>query len=336
MPTSSKNSRPRRNSTSALEAVGNLTNHGLNNILFRGQMDALSAHQEIKITPIQQKTGPFYRNLLPLRKDLVSVLADSYRRYFKLALANPRQARHDPDRWSLAHLQPAVSATLEWLRDWYILACDGENQWTRNVGSTEFVPGQSVSLSIPIIAPPPLPSPKSWRAPAWLFGVSLVVVGIGPLKPENIPATDSEQRLGASHTRLLLKGARRVFLVELGTAIETVRNEEIATAGAIPADTVTSQMVGSSKNPKHWLKGFEGLGVKVADLSHYTNILTDKQQIAFSLKREYGLRLSEVASRMGLDRKTAYEHIKAADRKINQAFSSERRKARRARSKPES
>jgi DNA-directed RNA polymerase specialized sigma24 family protein len=76
------------------------------------------------------------------------------------------------------------------------------------------------------------------------------------------------------------------------------------------------------------MKGFEGLGPKVAHLSDYLHVLTDKQQMAFSLKNEYGLKPAEVASRMGLDRKTTYEHLKAADKKINEAFSSERRKAR--------
>jgi predicted DNA-binding protein YlxM (UPF0122 family) len=58
--------------------------------------------------------------------------------------------------------------------------------------------------------------------------------------------------------------------------------------------------------------------------------LTEKQHMAFSLKFEYGLGLAEIASRMGLDRKTAYEHIKSAGRKIDQGLSSDKRKARRA------
>src|SRR5207244_3937546 len=106
-------------------------------------------------------------------------------------------------------IQPAIITTLEWLRDWYILACDGENKYVRHMGSTEFVPGgQTVSLSIPTSVAP-FPPPKSWRAPAWLFQVSLAYVGVGPLKTKNIPANNSEERLGMAHTRLLLKGARR-------------------------------------------------------------------------------------------------------------------------------
>jgi len=58
--------------------------------------------------------------------------------------------------------------------------------------------------------------------------------------------------------------------------------------------------------------------------------LTDKQQLAFSLKHEYGLGLAKIAERMEIDRKTAYEHLEAASRKIDQGSSNERHKSRRA------
>jgi len=80
------------------------------------------------------------------------------------------------------------------------------------------------------------------------------------------------------------------------------------------------------------LKGTEGL-VRKTDLSRYSQFmcnLTEKQELAFRLRVEYGLKLTEVASRMGIDRKTAYEHIKAAIKKIDQARSSEKRNAKRA------
>lgn len=239
------------NLTPALEAIGNLAVRELNEIFLSGRMAAMSAHGEIERTPVSQKTGPFYRHLRPLRNDMVSLLANSYRRCFKLALAHPRETGNFPDQWAWHAIQPAIITTLEWLRDWYILACDGENKYVRHMGSTEFVPGgQTVSLSIPTTVPP-FPRSKSWRAPAWLFQVSLAYVGVGPLKTKNIPANDSEEKLSAAHTRLLLKGARRVFLWELGAAIETVRNEEIAAAGAIPAETVNRQTRGPNKR-KGW------------------------------------------------------------------------------------
>jgi hypothetical protein len=61
------------------------------------------------------------------------------------------------------------------------------------------------------------------------------------LWPLSIPSNDSEEKLGLAHTRLLLKGARRVFLWELDAAIETVRNEETAAAGAIRVEVVSGQ-----------------------------------------------------------------------------------------------
>jgi hypothetical protein len=244
--------------TLALQAIAKLWEGGFAKLNRSGMMAALSAHNEIEEARVSQKTGPFYRHFLPLRKELLGLLADNYRRYFKLALAHPRQAGRDPDKWAWGQLQPAVGTALEWIRDWYMLACDGENQSVRvqRIGTIEYAARQTVSLPIPtnLLS---FPSPESWRAPAWLFSISQAYVGIGPLKTKHVPATDTEEKLGAAHTRLLLKGARRVFLRELGAAIETVRNEEIAVAGAIPAETVSVQMGGPTKHKgsKHGTKG---------------------------------------------------------------------------------
>src|SRR5438445_425971 len=52
-------------------------------------------------------------------------------------------------------------------------------------------------------------------------------LGILLIRTEHVPARDSEQKLSPAHTRLLLMGARRSFRWALGSAVETVRNEEI-------------------------------------------------------------------------------------------------------------
>jgi DNA-binding CsgD family transcriptional regulator len=263
---------------------------------------------------------------------MIDLLADTYRKYLRVALAHASDTGGDPERWAWIQLQPAVLAVLEWMRDWYILASDGENQSIRHETKIDFVPGHTVSFSIPTTAPPS-PPPASWRAPAWLFAVS-PSVGVGPLKEQHVPKTDCTEKLGEAHTRLLLKGARGVFLWDLGAAIEIVWNEEIAAAGAIRAATPEQQTETPSKrkDSKNQLKGTEGL-VRKTDLSpyrHYMDNLTEKQQLAFSLRHEYGLGLAEIASRMELDRKTAYEHIEAARRKIDQVRSGEKAKAQRA------
>jgi len=237
---------PENSLAPALEAVRVLAVNELNEIFYSGQMAAMSAHAEIEVAPVNRKTGPFYRHFLPLRKELVSLLTKSYRRYFKLALAHPRESGRAPDKWTLGQLRPAVREALQWIRDWYVLACDGENQNVRHIGSIDFAPDQPVSLAIPTTLPPSA-QPESWRAPAWLFQISLALVGIGPLKEKHVPANDSEERLGGAHTRLLLKGAQRVFLWELQAAIETVRNEEIVAAGAIPAGAVSRETRGPNK-----------------------------------------------------------------------------------------
>jgi hypothetical protein len=321
-----ENDIPRDKFALAHEAIRNLLFPELDGILRGGWSAALAANSEINIRPISQRTGSFNRHFLPLLKDLASLLAGAYRRYFKLALAQPQQTKSDPHEWALHQLDPAVGVTLEWIRDWYILACDGSNQYVQPVGSVPFQPGQTASISIPLNEPETV-SPKSWRAPSWLFAVG-PVVGIGPLKTKHVPATDSEERLSAAHTRLLLKGARRVFLWKLGAEIETVRNEEIAAAGAIPPATIFVEQVKGpieSKDSKHQPIGTEGLGKKVSDLSKYMDGLTEKQQLALSLRLEYRLSLTEVASRMRVNRKTAYEHFMAARRNIDQIVSNDKR-----------
>jgi hypothetical protein len=195
-------------------------------------MAALSAHSEIEQMRGAQKSAIFFRHFLPLRTHMVALLATSYRRYFKVALAQPSQTGGDPDNWAPNQLQPAIHAAREWIHDWYIAACDGENQRLRHVASVQFIPGQTASIPIPTTASAfPL---TRWRAPAWLFGISLPLFGIGIVKRQHVPNTDSEEKLGHAHTRLLLMGAKRVFLWNLREAIERVRNEEIAAADAIP------------------------------------------------------------------------------------------------------
>ena len=90
-------------------------------------------------------------------------------------------------------------------------------------------------------------------------------------------------------------------------------------------DRLSQRWAPKLKKPKHWLKATQGLRKK-HDFSGYSHLLTDKQQLAFSLKWEYELGLTEIASRMGISRKTASEHIHAAKRKIDQGISNQKRR----------
>jgi hypothetical protein len=236
--------------TRALEAICNLTAQGLGEIVHEAVMIALTAHREISATPVNQRSGRFYRHLLPLRNRAVLVLTENYRRYLKLALAHSQQTGGDAHVWAVSQLQLDIDAALEWLRNWYILACDGENQFVRRLEPVEFSPGATVSANISM-GISPLPLPTSWRAPAWLFAIS-PDVGVGRLKIKHVPPTDSTEKLSASHTRLLLKGAKYAFLSEVAGAIETARNEEFAAAGATP-----TQVASGRKRSPNKRKGWE-------------------------------------------------------------------------------
>lgn len=213
-------------------------------------MHAIAAHSEIKRRPVFEKSAAFYRAFLPLRAQMVALLADTYRRYFKLGLAHPSQSEGDPRRWAWIQLQPAVFAVLRWMQDWYILACDGENQSTCQIAVVEVKPGQTTIAPIPI-PEAHFPARAPWRAPSWLFGVSLVFFGIDILKPHHVPDRQSEEKLGLSHSRLLLKGAKRVLLHELRIVLNTVSNEEIAAAAATRAESPMEQRRSPNKR-KGW------------------------------------------------------------------------------------
>lgn len=321
--------------TPALNAIQNLFVCEFSAIDSESSRDALVAKTEIEHSENIQKKVAFLRHFLPLRQRVIALLAETYRKLFKLALAHVRTSEDAPENWAWIQLQPAVSAALVWIEEWYVLACDGENQSVRHIGSLAYEPGQTASISVPTTVPPL--STASWRAPAWLFGVSIALFGVGRIKEKNVPSCDSKQRLGGAHTRLLLKGARRVFLWALASAIETVQNEETAAAGAIHCETpfrepdISNDRNSSSRRPK----GTEGLVKKKSDLSKYMDGLTEKQQLAFSLKYEYELGLTEIASRMRINHKTADEHIKAASKKIQEARSGEKRRVHQSKHTPE-
>lgn len=107
--------------------------------------------------------------------------------------------------------------------------------------------------------------------------------------------------------------------------LQRLKERWSVTTGQTPERSlVTTGQRGGRKKTKHWLKGTKGLGPKKQDYSRYMDSLTEKQQQALSLRLEYRLGLAEVASRMGINRKTAYEHIEAASRKVDQVCSADK------------
>ena len=194
----------------AVEAIDNQTLRNLTEIF--DTTIALSIYNRIAATAAtREKNTLFYNYFLRLRSDVVRILGDKYRQFFRIAITHPHVAGNNPDEWARNQLQPGISSAVEWIRRWYVLVCEGENHvW------------------------------KSWRAPAWLFMPLQQFTGINRLKPEHVPADDSVQRLGAAHTRLILSGLRQALFRDLGAAIAIIRNEELAAAGAIPIQHVNA------------------------------------------------------------------------------------------------
>jgi hypothetical protein len=66
---------------SALEAVANLCADALAKLDHSSGLEAMTAHSEIKQRNIQEKTAAFYRFFLPLRAQMIALLADSYQNH---------------------------------------------------------------------------------------------------------------------------------------------------------------------------------------------------------------------------------------------------------------
>lgn len=317
--------------SAAVEAMGILWGQRFGEFTQESEGEAHITNAEIERLPISQRNGRFYGRFFPLLEKLAVLFVETYRRYFKLALANPDECGSDSHEWAWNHLRARNGLAIEWIEDWFVLACDGENRYVRRIASIPFVPGKAGTVSIPMEMPTSLQL-RSWYAPCWTFLVS-PLMGIVHLRTENMPETDSDERLSAAHNRLLFKGIRNLFLHKLRAEIETARNEEIAAAGAIANPSAASESsAGKRRSTKPRPKGFEGLR-KQRDLSQYDQYmdgLTEKQRMALSLRLEYGCRPGEIAVRMGISRKTAWGHIQAAQTKIDQLRSNDKHKAQRS------
>ena len=310
---------------SAQVAVARLCEDALGRLDSSSGTHAIATHSEIEHRQLNEKSAAFYRSLVPLRTEMIGLLADTYRRYFKLALAHRNETGNKPELWAWVQLQSAVRAALEWLRDWYILACDGQSRRVRHLASIDFAPGQTVTAPIPMFDSDP-PADKAWRAPGWLFGVSLVFFGIGLMKTEHVPDEKSE-KLSPGHSRLILLGAKRVFLWQLAELLERVRNEEIAAAGAIRAESPPEQ-----KRQPNKRKGWEQREKLYSVIRKILRANSNLQGIAFcaELDRRHALPLWDWVKssewREGLTWKEAWR-IPKLQRKIRRVRQEAQRKS---------
>jgi hypothetical protein len=195
-------------------------------------VQALAVHSEIEVLAIGSKNARFYGRFLPLLMNSAQIFAEAYRRYFKLALANPQECKPSPDEWACIQLRESMGVAFDWLSNWWVLACDGENQHVRLAASVPFVPGENVSVSSPTILTSDSQPRTWWCAPCWTFVV--YPPGINALRKEHMPDTTSDEKLSPAHTRLILKAMRRIFLMKLRMDMDRGRNEEIIAAGTIP------------------------------------------------------------------------------------------------------
>lgn len=221
------------------EAAARLLQHEYAEMQLKVTLEAHATHSVIENAEARRKSREFYQRLLLWRAKLVSVLSEAYRRFLKLALAQPERIGGDTAVWAWERLQPAIRASVDEIREWTLLACEGANRAVRPIGTMESVgEGQTTKLRIALPLPP-AQRWKAWRAPAWLFLHYAAVSGIGPLKTHHAAAQAGDDgRLGAAQTRLILGGLRRIFLAELYDAVVRIRDEELALAAATPTPLI--------------------------------------------------------------------------------------------------
>lgn len=107
----------------------------------------------------------------------------------------------------------------------------------------------------------------------------------------------------------------------------TSPNPNATSSSVTPSRQTTTERSQSSHADK------PKLPAKTTDLPEYMDGagLTDRKRECFSLKFEYGLRVSEIVSRLRISRKTVDEHIAAAERRIGWFQLRDRKKANSAR-----
>ena len=77
-------------------------------------------------------------------------------------------------------------------------------------------------------------------------------------------------------------------------------------------------------------KGYSGLGQKKTKLNLDGASLTGRQHDCISMRSEYGLSLTEIGRRLGINRSTVEEHLAAANKRLERDQSFQRRRKRRA------
>jgi hypothetical protein len=103
----------------------------------------------------------------------------------------------------------------------------------------------------------------------------------------------------------------------IAEAIRSVLDEE-----QCDKDSIVALKKDLAKGPKR----FEGLREKIIDFSPFYDLLTEKQKDAYSLAKEYGRPIAEVARRLGISRPMVEKHIASAVKAIDKETSSDNRR----------
>jgi predicted DNA-binding protein (UPF0251 family) len=236
------------------------------------------------------------------RSGLETEVLRLFRETLQIGLGNPEAIKMSPVEWAKTHVRILIRKKAAMVERWTKETCDGQNGAKRLETENDFEE---------------LVFWRKWRAPR--------VIYMQPSGNAAYNAADTWRREDELVTQQLLKAFSDRFILFLEIELDKCAGDAhvvLAKVGGPKVDanqhsihSSTLRQVSKSQTPsRHNIQ----LGPKKQDLSKYLDSaeLTARQLECISLRLEYGIKKSEIARYLGIDRKTLDEHLAAAERKI--------------------
>src|SRR5207248_5886516 len=228
--------------------------------------------------------------------------------------ANPRALKTHPVEWAKTHLKIMTSKNLPLVGRWIKTVCDRQDS------------AKPVETNQDFMA---LVFWNDWRAPRLIY---MQPSGNALYDPGNAWTREGEVR-----TQELLKSFSPTFGQSLEIRLDKITGAahvESAKRGELKAqerqsptrqedsgrsrESEQTQQAASRSNKKTAPEKTK-LGHKITNLSYHWDSanLTERQRECMSLRYEYGMRKTDVARRLGIDRKTLDEHLAAGASRLS-------------------
>jgi len=218
---------------------------------------------------------------------------------YQVGIANATTLETHPVEWAKEHLTTLLDACSPSIGHWIRSVCDKQNDLRPDEDIEEFIFW------------------RHWCAPRLIY---MQPSGNAEYDPSSVWTREDEPR-----TANLLEALVNRFIVGLKADLKKM-------VGALHIGYAQARIVPQSNQASTLTEGRQGvaeksaqrkskLGSKKQDLSRYLDSpdLTERLHQCLSVRLEYGMRKSDIARQLGINRKTVDEHIVAGQKKIQQA-----------------